>query len=66
MPKLKSHSGSKKRFSVTKSGKVKFKHAKLRHKNEKKSTKVKRAHRKGGILKPADAKTVRRMLALES
>ncbi len=66
MPKLKAHSGAKKRFTVTKSGKVKFKHAKMRHKLEKKSTKVKRAHQKGGILKPADAKTVRRMLALES
>jgi large subunit ribosomal protein L35 len=66
MPKLKAHSGAKKRFTVTKSGKVKFKHAKMRHKNEKKATKLKRAHRKGGILKPMDAKTVRRMLALET
>jgi ribosomal protein L35 len=38
----------------------------MRHKLEKKKTKVKRAHKAGGILKPADAKTVRRMLALES
>jgi len=66
MPKLKAHSGAKKRFSVTKSGKVKFKHAKMRHKLEKKATKVKRHHKKGATLKPMDAKTVRRMLALES
>lgn len=31
MPKLKTHSGAKKRFKVTKSGKVKFKMPGLRH-----------------------------------
>ena len=66
MPKMKTKSSAKKRFKLTASGKVKFKHAKMRHKNEKKATKLKRAHRKGGILKPMDAKTVRRMLALET
>ena len=31
MPKMKSHRGATKRFSLTASGKVKFKHAHLRH-----------------------------------
>ena len=31
MPKLKTHSGAKKRFSLTKSGKVKRAHANKRH-----------------------------------
>ena len=31
MPKIKTHSGAKKRFSVTGSGKVKFQHTNKRH-----------------------------------
>ena len=31
MPKMKTHSGAKKRFSLTGTGKVKFKRAKMRH-----------------------------------
>jgi len=46
MPKLKTHSGSKKRFSVTKSGRVKRAHTNRRHILTKKSTKRKRALRK--------------------
>ena len=34
MPKLKTHSGAKKRFSLTKSGKVKRAHANKRHARE--------------------------------
>ncbi len=47
MPKVKTHSGAKKRFKLTKNGKVKRAHAFKRHILNKKSTKRKRALRKG-------------------
>jgi large subunit ribosomal protein L35 len=43
MPKVKNHSGAKKRFSITNSGKVKCKHANKRHNLRKRSTKLKRS-----------------------
>lgn len=46
MPKLKTHSGAKKRFKLTKSGKVKRAHANKSHILTKKSTKRKRGLRK--------------------
>ena len=48
MPKIKTHSGAKKRFNLTKSGKVKRAHAYKSHILNKKSTKRKRALRKAG------------------
>ena len=42
MPKIKTHSGAKKRFKTTKSGKVKRAHAYTSHILTKKSTKRKR------------------------
>ncbi len=42
MPKLKTHSGAKKRFKMTKNGKVKRAHAFKRHILNKKSSKRKR------------------------
>ena len=42
MPKLKTHSGAKKRFNLTKNGKVKRAHAFKSHILNKKSTKRKR------------------------
>ena len=42
MPKMKTHSGAKKRFKVTASGKVKARHAFTSHILEKKSPKRKR------------------------
>ena len=42
MPKVKTHSGAKKRFNLTKNGKVKRAHANKRHILNKKSTKRKR------------------------
>ena len=47
MPKIKTHSGAKKRFKTTKSGKVKRAHAYTSHILTKKSTKRKRNLRKG-------------------
>lgn len=46
MPKLKTHSGAKKRFNLTKNGKVKRAHAFKSHILSKKSTKRKRGLRK--------------------
>lgn len=49
MPKIKTHSGAKKRFKLTASGKVKRQHAYKRHILNKKNTKLKRGLRKGVI-----------------
>ena len=42
MPKIKTHSGAKKRFKVTGSGKVKFQHINKRHRLNQKDHKRKR------------------------
>lgn len=58
MPKLKTHSGAKKRFNLTKSGKVKRAHAFKSHILTKKSQKRIRGFRKETELAPADVKVV--------
>ena len=65
MPKQKTHSGAKKRFSLTATGKVKFKRAKLRHILTKKSTGLKRNLRHSGILQPQDGEHVKRLLGVK-
>jgi len=62
MPKMKSHSGAKKRFSFTGTGKVKYKRTKMRHILTKKSAKFKRQGRKTQILNKADTVQVKRLL----
>ena len=62
MGKIKTHSASAKRFSVTKSGKVKFNHMNRRHKLGKKTAKRKRQLRGGAILSEAMAANVRAMI----
>lgn len=64
MPKIKTHSGAKKRFKVTATGKVKFKHAKMRHILSKKSPEFKRNARGSGILAEQDAKHIRKLLGI--
>ncbi|GHV05499.1 50S ribosomal protein L35 [Clostridia bacterium] len=49
MPKIKTHSGAKKRFKLTASGKVKRRHAFKSHILNKKTTKRKRTLRQGVI-----------------
>jgi large subunit ribosomal protein L35 len=49
MPKIKTHSGAKKRFKLTASGKVKRNHAYKRHILNKKNAKLKRGLRKGVV-----------------
>lgn len=62
MPKQKTHSGAKKRFGVTASGKIKFKHAKLRHILTKKAAKVKRKLRHSGIMAEGDSRHIHALL----
>lgn len=62
MPKMKSISGAKKRFTLTGTGKVKRKHAFKSHILTKKTTKQKRNLTHTGIAKGADAVTIREML----
>lgn len=64
MPKLKSHSGAKKRFSLTKSGKVKRAHANRRHllNGHGKTTKLKRSLRKGTYADATNEATIKQMI----
>jgi large subunit ribosomal protein L35 len=62
MPKMKTHSGAKKRFTRTAKGKVKFKRAKMRHILEHKSKSMKRKARKSGYMCDSDAKLVAPLL----
>jgi large subunit ribosomal protein L35 len=62
MPKMKSHSGAKKRFKVTASGKVRGRHAFSSHILEKKSPKRKRHFADPVELKGADAKRAIKLL----
>ena len=63
MPKMKSHSGAKKRFKVTAKGKVLGRHAFTSHTLEKKSPKRKRALGAAAALSDHDTPRVKRMLA---
>ena len=62
MPKMKSHSGAKKRFKVTGSGKLKGRHAYSSHILEKKSPKRKRAFGLDRTISDADRKRVKQLL----
>lgn len=62
MPKLKTHSGSKKRFKITKTGKVKRAHAYRSHILNKKTTKRKRNLRKAAYADPTNVKAIKKLL----
>ncbi len=62
MGKVKTHSASKKRFSLTKSGKVKMNHSHHRHKLGIKTPKRKRALRSGDYLSESVAPTVKKLI----
>ncbi len=62
MPKMKTHSGAKKRFKLTASGKVKHRQAGKRHLNEHKSTRRTRRLDRDGILTGGDARKARKLL----
>lgn len=58
MPKMKTHSGAKKRFSVTRTGKVKGRAAAKRHRLTSKSKRMKAEGRAVHILKDMNGKVV--------
>ena len=64
MPKLKTHSGAKKRFSLTKSGKVKRGQTKRRHllNGHGKTTKLKRGLRMAAYADSTNAPAIKRMI----
>ena len=66
MPKMKSHSGAKKRFKVTAKGKVKGRHAFTSHILEKKSPKRKRRLGNDAVLSDHDAPRVKKLLGAKS
>lgn len=66
MPKMKTHSGAKKRFKLTASGKVKARHAKTSHILEKKSQKKKRYLGNDLVLCDQDAKRVKVLLGAKT
>jgi large subunit ribosomal protein L35 len=62
VPKLKSHSGAKKRFKITGSGKIARAKAFKGHLNAHKSPQRKRRHAGKGLVDKADVKLVRKLL----
>jgi len=64
MPKMKTHRGAAKRFSVTGSGKLRRRKANLNHILEKKSPKRKNSLRGMHDVSPGDAARVRRQLGI--
>lgn len=62
MPKMKSHSGAKKRFSLTGTGKVKRGHQGKNHILTKKDTKLKRRLRSGAYVSHAQERTVKSLI----
>jgi large subunit ribosomal protein L35 len=62
MPKLKTHRGAAKRFSLTGTGKVKRSKAYASHILTKKSTKRKRNLRKSAILDERDSRKIKRLI----
>lgn len=62
MPKIKTHSGAKKRFKTTKTGKVVRAHAYKSHILNKKSTKRKRNLRKTTIADSTNMKQCKRLI----
>ncbi len=64
MPKIKTNSGSKKRFKLTGTGKVKRKHAFKSHILTKKTKKQKRNLTHIGLVSSVDTKRVKALLGL--
>ncbi len=64
MPKMKSHSGAKKRFRLTASGKLKRAKQNRNHILNKKSTKRKRHLRQGDYVDKSQEKTIKNMISV--
>ncbi len=63
MPKMKTKSGAKKRFTLTATGKVKRKHAFKSHILTKMTKKRKRNLTHAGMVDKADVRNIKRLLA---
>lgn len=64
MPKVKTNSSAKKRFSLTGSGKIKRKHAYKRHILTKKEKDRKRGLGKSALVSPGDTPNVKFLLGI--
>lgn len=64
MPKMKTHSSAKKRFTVTGSGKVKRNRARMRHLMRKKTKKAKRHLASGVIVDQSEHARIERLLGI--
>ena len=64
MPKQKTHSGAKKRFKVTGTGKIKKQRAGMRHNLEVKSSHKKRSLNLDRVVSKADAKGIKKLLGI--
>lgn len=62
MPKMRTHSGTKKRVKKTGTGKVKVSHAFRGHLLSAKSTSAKRRHRKANFVSKADLKRIKQQI----
>ncbi len=62
MPKIKTHSGAKKRFKLSKNGKVIRAHANKRHILNKKTTKRKRGLRQTAVTDVTNARQAKRLI----
>ena len=62
MPKIKTHSGAKKRFKLTKTGKVLRAHAYKSHILNKKTTKRKRGLRKEAYVDATNAASLKKLI----
>ncbi|HEU4675138.1 MAG TPA: 50S ribosomal protein L35 [Motilibacteraceae bacterium] len=63
MPKMKTHSGAKKRFKLSGAGKVVRQRANRVHKFEEKTSKHSRRLAVDVVVAPADAKKIKKLLA---
>lgn len=62
MPKIKTHSASKKRFRITAGGKVKMSHACRRHRLVSKTRKAKKGHKMPAFAANSNSAVVKKML----
>jgi large subunit ribosomal protein L35 len=62
MPKMKTHSGAKKRFTVTRTGKIRRRRAFTNHILEKKSPERKRRLGQMTVVAPGDKKNIKSLL----
>jgi large subunit ribosomal protein L35 len=64
MPKMKTHSGAKKRFKVTGTGKITRRQTNARHYLEHKSSRRTRRLANDAVLSPADTKRMKKLLGI--